>query len=244
MGAAALALAGCHQSLDDVDGIFSSAPATIYCAANLDDVAGNDLASIHAGLLRARDRNEAIHLYAHHPGVTVPIDKLQAVLDDAVALDLPFVTYRDLALGPAPGAAVVLSFDDQWVDAWYAVRPILADHGARVTFFVARFWELTDAQRAELHALAADGHDIEAHTVNHLRAPDYVADHGLDAWLDDDAVPSIDALTADGFAAPVAFAYPFGARTGETDRAMLHHVPVLRSVSFAFSAPIEDPCPR
>ncbi len=240
---AATLLAGCHESLDDVDGIFSSAPRSVYCAVDLDSVAGNDLASIHAGLVRARDRGEAIHLYAHSPGSTVPLDTFEAVLADASGLGLPFVTYAELAGGPAPGAAVVLSLDDQDVDAWFALRPMFAAHQVRATFFVTRYYLFSPEHRAELHQLAADGHDIEAHTVNHLRAPDYVTDRGLRAWLDDDALPSISALSDDGFPPPVAFAYPFGARTGETDRAMLDHVQVLRSVSFAFSAPVADPCP-
>jgi peptidoglycan/xylan/chitin deacetylase (PgdA/CDA1 family) len=241
--AAVLACAGCHESLDDVDGIFSSAPRSVYCAVDLDTVAGNDLSSIHAGLLRARDRAEAIHLYAHSPGSTVPLDKFEAVLADANALGLPFVTYADLAAGAEPGAAVVLSLDDQDIDAWTALRPMFAAHQVRATFFVTRYYLFTDLGRAELHQLAADGHDIEAHTVNHLRAPDYVTDRGLEAWLDTDALPSISALSDDGFPPPVAFAYPFGARTDETDRAMLDHVAVLRSVVFPFSAPVADPCP-
>jgi Polysaccharide deacetylase len=237
------ACAGCRESLDEVDGIFSSSPRAVYCAVDLDTIAGNDLASIHDGLVRAHDRGEAIHLYAHNPGATVPLDKLEAVLQDANDLGLPFVTYRELATGPAPGAAVVLSFDDQSVDAWTAARPMLDAHGVRATFFVSRFYGFSAAGRAELHQLADDGHDIEAHTINHLRAPDYAADRGLRAWLDDDALPSIQVLSDDGFAPPVAFAYPFGSRTAETDRAMLDHVGVLRSVSFAFSAPVSDPCP-
>lgn len=197
-----------------------------------------------AGLDRAKARGEQIHLYAHHLGVTIPLDFLDQVFQHANEIGLPFVTYRDLAGGAQPGAAIVMSFDDQWIDSWYAARPMFAAHGVRATFFVSRFYLFSDAGKEELHALADDGHDIEAHTVNHLRAPDYVADHGLQAWLDDDAMPSITALADDGFAPPVAFAYPFGARTGETDRAMLDRVGVVRSVSFSFSAPVADPCPR
>jgi peptidoglycan/xylan/chitin deacetylase (PgdA/CDA1 family) len=216
----------------------------VYCGADLDTVAGNDLQSVFGGLDRAKARGEQIHLYAHNIGVTVPTDFLAQVLQHANDLGLPFVTYRDLADGAQPGAAVVLSFDDQWIDAWYAARDLFKAHGVHATFFVSRYYLFTDLGKQELHALADDGHDIEAHTVNHLRAPDYVADHGLEAWLDDEALPSVQHLIDDGFAPPVAFAYPFGARTGETDRAMLDHVKVLRSVSFSFSAPVSDPCPR
>ena len=239
-----LALGACRTPLDDLDSIYSTAPQKIYCAADLDTVAGNDLDSIRGGLERAAARGEQIHLYAHIIGDTVPTETIAAVLDEASALHLPYLTYRDLAAGAPPGAALVLSFDDQAVDTWYAARPMFEAHGARVTFFVTRYWLFDAHMRDELHQLAADGHDIEAHTINHLRAPDYVADHGLRAWLDDEALPSIDVLTADGFTPPVAFAYPFGVRTGETDRAMLDHVGVLRSVSFSFSAPVADPCPN
>jgi Polysaccharide deacetylase len=239
----ALALAGCRYSLDDVDSIYSTAPRTVYCGADLDTVAGNDLDSALGALRRARDRGEQVHLYAHNIGVTVPTATLEAVLTEADQLGLAYVTYADLARGDAPAPALVLSFDDQWIDAWSAARPMFQAHHARVTFFVSRFYQFSADGRAALHQLAGDGHDIEAHSVNHLRAPDVVEDRGLRAWLDTDALPSIAALTDDGFAPPVAFAYPFGARTSETDRAILAHVGVVRSVAFSFSAPVSDPCP-
>jgi len=240
----ALALAGCRDPLAEVDSIYSTTPQSIYCAANIDTVSGNDLQSVLSGLERAKERGEQIHLYTHRIGVTIPIDFLEQVLARANELDLPFVTYRELAEGKVTGAAVALGFDDQWIDTWYAARDLLRAHGVHATFFVSRLWSFTDLGKEELHALAADGHDIEAHSVNHLNAPDVVADRGLQAWLDDEVAPSIDGLTDDGFDPPVAFAYPFGARTGETDRALLHRVRVIRSVSFSFGAPVSDPCPR
>jgi len=55
--------------------------------------------------------------------------------------------------------------------------------------------------------------------------------------------PSCEVLRADGFELS-AFAYPFGARTGELDRALLAEVPILRSVSFSYTGVIASPCPR
>jgi len=55
-------------------------------------------------------------------------------------------------------------------------------------------------------------------------------------------VPSIDILRGDGYDVQ-AFAYPFGSRTDEIDQAILKYVPVLRSVSYAWS-PVESPCPH
>jgi hypothetical protein len=54
--------------------------------------------------------------------------------------------------------------------------------------------------------------------------------------------PSIDLLRADGYEV-TTFAYPYGARTGETDKAILRQVPQIRSVAFTYSGIDESPCP-
>jgi peptidoglycan/xylan/chitin deacetylase (PgdA/CDA1 family) len=139
-----------------------------------------------------------------------------------------------------PGLA--LSFDDTSVDAWFALRPLLDQYGAKVTFFVSRYPTIGPAQRAELHQLSAEGHAVEPHTVNHLRAPDYVEEHGLNAYLRDEVDSSLAMLRADGFVVD-AFAYPFGARTEQIDHGIAKRVPVLRSVAFTYGI-IGDPCPH
>jgi peptidoglycan/xylan/chitin deacetylase (PgdA/CDA1 family) len=80
-----------------------------------------------------------------------------------------------------------------------------------------------------LHDLAADGHAIEFHGTEHLDARRYVADHGLDAYLADEIDPGLAAMRADGFD-PHVFAYPFGAHTAATDRALLDRFTLLRTV--------------
>jgi hypothetical protein len=111
-----------------------------------------------------------------------------------------------------------------------------------VTFFVAYFPQMTPEGIAGLHQLHDAGHAIEPHSVNHLRAPLYVEQKGLDAYLRDEALPSIAALEGAGFAV-TTYAYPYGSRTQEIDRAMLSHVQLVRSVAFTWSGP-SDPCPR
>lgn len=241
--AACILLVACHDEIGDIDGAFYDGDGrVVHCAINLDTSANTRVASIDSGLDRARDRGEVLELYAHNPGVTVPISKLDYVLSAARDRGLAFVTYSDFARGTwiAPGLA--LSFDDTSVTSWLALRPLLDQYGARVTFFVSRYGAMTDAEHAGLQTLAADGHDIEAHSVAHLRAPEYVEDHGLAAYLREELEPSIDILRRDGFDVQ-AFAYPFGARTGELDRAIARRVPVLRSVAFTYDL-VQDPCPR
>jgi peptidoglycan/xylan/chitin deacetylase (PgdA/CDA1 family) len=239
---------GCgFERLDRIDEIFSQPGdgRRVLCATGLDTVAGNDLDSIHAGLDRAAARGEVIHLYGHSPGKTAPLDKIEAVVTDAAARGLTFVTYADLIDGsPVPGGGIALSFDDTDVDAWYGLRDLFARVGARATFFLSRYDGIDADRKARLRQLFDDGNAIEAHTVRHQHGPDYVEQYGLRAYLRDEAMPSIDRLRADGY--PVrAYAYPFGARTGELDRALLDHVEVLRAVTFTTQTPLaSDPCPE
>jgi hypothetical protein len=237
-------LAACRSDLEAVDGVFYDGDGrSVHCGVNIDSVANNDIASIDTALDRAAARDEVVELYAHSPGVTVPMSRLRHVLEGARTRGLRFVTYRDFAEHTATGPGIALSFDDHAVVDWLAARETFAEFGARVTFFVSRYPAMNAQQHAGLRTLADDGHAIEAHGVQHLRAPLYVEEHGVTAYLDDEVLPGIDAMERDGF--PItSFAYPFGARTDETDRALLRHVQVLRSVAFSFSGLIHSPCPH
>jgi peptidoglycan/xylan/chitin deacetylase (PgdA/CDA1 family) len=216
----------------------------VLCAAGLDESAGSDFDSVRSGLERAAERGEVISLYAHRPGGTVSVERIESVLDAAAELGLDFVTYPDLLAGGPPRAALSLSFDDAHVDEWYDLRELFTRYEARVTFFLSRYDRLSGEERDKLRALAGDGHSIEAHSRRHQEAPVYVEDSGLDAYMEEEALPSIENLRADGFD-PIAYAYPFGARTSELDDALLEHVQLLRSVTFVYESPlVTDPCPE
>jgi peptidoglycan/xylan/chitin deacetylase (PgdA/CDA1 family) len=214
----------------------------VHCGVNLDTSANTSIESVDSALDRARNRGEVAELYAHHPGDTVPISKIEHVLSAARDRGLRFVTYDDFARSRDAGAGLALSFDDTAIDAWFSLRPLLQQYGARVTFFVSRYAFVGPDQHDELHQLADDGHAVEAHSVLHLRAPDYVEQHGINAYVREEVDPSIAILRNEGFDVQ-AFAYPFGARTAELDRAIAKRVPVLRSVAFTYEM-IGDPCPR
>ena len=239
----AVLAAACRVDGGDLDAIFYDGDGRlVHCAVNLDSSAGNTLASLDHALDRAAARGEVVELYAHRPGVTVPHATLEHVLAGAVARGLTFVTYRDFAAGGGTGPGLALSFDDNDVAAWLSARPLFLQHGARVTFFVSRYDRLDADARMQLRELAGDGHEIAAHSVNHLRAPPYVEERGLAALMAEEVLPSIDALRAEGYEV-VSYAYPFGARTEEIDRALAAHVAVLRSVEFPIEGPF-SPCPR
>jgi peptidoglycan/xylan/chitin deacetylase (PgdA/CDA1 family) len=211
----------------------------VHCGANLDDRAGHADASIDAALDRAARDNVVVELYAHRPGVSVPVARIERVLAGARDRGLAFYTYADFAAGREIGPGLALAFDDHFVPEWHALRPVFQEYEARVTFFVSRYAAIARSHEL-LRELADDGHDVAAHSVLHLRAPSYVEEHGLAAYVADEVAPSISVLREAGY--PVtAFAYPFGARTAELDAAILRHVALVRSVVFPYAS---SPCPR
>jgi Polysaccharide deacetylase len=243
-----LLLAACqHDAAETTNAFYSWDDRTMHCAINLDTYARNGLASIETGLDRAVETGEVLELYAHDPGRTITWAELEAVLAAITARSLPYFTYAELASrSVTPSAGVVLSFDDAAVDSWLAGADLYDRYGARMTFFVAYYDHLSPERRESLHELARRGHAIEAHSVNHLRAPLFVERRGLTAYLQEEALPSIDWLRADGF--PVTtYAYPYGARTAELDTALADpaggHVTLVRSVSFTWTG-VADPCPN
>lgn len=238
-----VALVACQRDVGSTDGAFYAWDGRqVHCAIDIDSSALNDFSSIETGLDRARDRGEVVELYAHHPGVTVGWDTVERVLAGARDRGLAFVTYADFAAGIAPTAGLALSFDDAFVPAWVSGRDLFQSYGARLTFFLAFYDRYSATDLDSIRTLAADGHDIEAHSVRHIRAPQYVEDHGIGAYLADEVQPSIDRLRADGY--PVTtYAYPFGARTAELDGAILGRVSLVRSVAFTWSG-VTEPCPH
>ncbi len=184
---------------------------------------------IDSQLALAGERGWALLLHAHTPGVTVSTTALEHVLSTADAAGLEYVTFRELDPTGPPHAALALSFDDNAPDQWITMRDTLNKHNAHVTFFVSRWQDMTPAQHAEIGQLHQDGHDIEPHTVDHPHALDYVQQYGLQAYIDDEVLPSFDVLTAAGYPQPTAFAYPFGEHDDAIDAAVLQHVDKVRT---------------
>jgi hypothetical protein len=229
---ACLGAVGCGLALRDDDKIYYSGlvEPQIQCAASIDDKfdvsAGDD--DLGHAIARAHIQGRTLHLYAHDPGRTVSFATVEKVLAMAARRKMGMVTYRQLGTGGKHGS-IALSFDDDFVDHWTAMRPLLARYGAHVTFFVTRYAQLTDDQRRQLRALADDGHDIELHSVSHQNAVEYAAAHGVQAYVDDEILPELDAMEADGYDI-TSFAYPFGARSDELDAALAPYFQRIRAL--------------
>ena len=197
----------------------------MLCAKGLDRSHEWSHDELAASLESAQSEGRVLVTFAHAP--TLDLNEYAADFDWAAEHGVPSVTFAQLA-GGYTGAGWAFSVDDDEVDTWVTWRDFLRAHHVNVTFFVTRYGHFTPEQKQELHALAADGHDIEAHSKEHVSALDYVASHGLDAYVRDQVLPSRDALIADGYA-PLAFAYPFGFHDHVIDDALLPDFALLRA---------------
>jgi hypothetical protein len=233
-GLPVLGLAACGTTLFDDNDIYSAGAPYVLCAANIDDSYQVSTEQITDAVARASADGTTLHLYAHSPGETIRLSTIEDLLATATAHGLAFATYAQLGAGTTR-KSVALSFDDHGVAAWTSLRPLLARYGARVTFFVSLYLGLTADELAQLRQLSDDGHDIEYHSTGHLNAVAYTAAHGIDGYVADEIVPALGAMRADGYPTTV-FAYPFGARDGETDAAL--------SPYFAHLRAIRSTCPR
>jgi len=179
---------------------------------------------------RPRHPGGVAMFYGHVPGQSVSLVMIETMLSRARDAGLEFLTFADLADGGDPRCGISLSFDDNSVDEWFGLLDLFARYDARATFFVTKYDQMTDDQKAKLHALADAGNSIEAHGKSHVHGVDYVDAHGLTAYIEDEVRPSIEELRADGFT-PRAFAYPYGERTPEMDGAITELVPIVRGIS-------------
>ena len=222
------ALAGCGDNLDRDLPYFSGNGAHIVGAYSIDKLAPDNAALLRA-VDYARDAHVITLFYGHFPPVMASYETIDALLARADADGLPTFTFADLATQPH-ASGICLSFDDTEVDAWYSLRDMLAAHHAHVTFFVTEYASFSDDARAKLHTLLSDGNSIEAHGVTHANAVDYVASHGIDAYITDEVEPSFEILRQDGFS-PVAFAYPYGAHDEAIDDALAARYALIRAIS-------------
>jgi hypothetical protein len=215
-----LALGACKTPIDELDGAYYAWDGRkVHCAVEIDDTAGWDMDAITAGLDRVRDTGEVIELLFHTPGVTVSMARIEEVLAATRDRGLPFLTVEDMLRG-SPRAGVAIMYDDWHTKEWVETMPLLDEYGAHVTLYVGRYPTMSTTAHLQLADLAAAGHDVEAHSVKHLRGPTFVEEYGLRAYLDDEVKPSVELLRADGYEV-LSYAYPFGVRTDETDHAIV-----------------------
>ncbi len=233
----ALALAACGTDAV-TESQAPSAPADVYyrwdgrrvlCSVPIDDLTGvaRNWTAEESRIREAETKGWVTFAHAHIPGTTVSRDALEQMFSLADKYNLDYVRFSDMDTDH-PQGALAFAFDDKSVTDWLSIRDILDAHHAKVTFFVSQWQDLTPEDLQGIATLAADGHDIEPHSVHHVHALDYVSQHGVADYVLQEVVPSIEAVRNAGYQ-PTSYAYPFGEHDDAIDAAVLQVIGRVRT---------------
>lgn len=142
---------------------------------------------------------------------------------------------------PKSQAGVVISFDDDFVDEWFAVNTLLQPYDWKATFFVTRFNQLSTDKIQKLKDLKSNGHEIGAHGLNHINAPVFFTANGATAYLEQEIFPLVNLMNANNLTT-TSFAYPYGARNPSTDPILLNEFQMIRGTTYGQSNPATHIC--
>ncbi len=234
----ALALAACGTDAVNNDAPAPTPPADVYykwdgrrvlCSVPIDDMTGvaRNWTAEESRTREAADKGWLTFAHAHIPGTTVSRDALDQMFTLADKYNLDYVRFSDMDTDH-PQGGLAFAFDDKSVTEWLSIRDILDAHHAKVTFFISQWQDLTPEDIQGIATLAADGHDIEPHSVNHVHALDYVSQYGVADYVQKEVVPSIEAVRNAGYQ-PTSYAYPFGEHDDAIDAAVLQVIGRVRT---------------
>lgn len=128
---------------------------------------------------------------------------------------------------PASCEAVVLTFDDAYLDNWVKQIHLLDSLGLRATFYLTNYDTLTTKDFELVHALSHHGATIGAHGFKHLNAADFLKTHTLNNYLAQDILP-MDSLLAQHDLQVRTFAWPYGAAAPEALPALCNRYDLIR----------------
>jgi len=132
----------------------------------------------------------------------------------------------DCVPGPVRPGVLLLAFDDRNFGDWERALPLFAKYDAHATFFVSG--EIGADVIGAVKRLVRAGHAIGLHGQNHVRAPEAIAEMGYARYRAaeiDHPRRQVEVSLLRTF----NFAYPYNARTEETDKALLRDFRRLRA---------------
>jgi len=119
-------------------------------------------------------------------------------------------------------AGVAITFDDVFVDDWFETRDLLKKYDAHVTFFVSEFPSRNASQINKLKLLQQDGHEIAFHGTEHRNADEYLKNHSVQEYLDNEILPGVNLMRKNGLN-PVDFSYPYGVGNDTLTEPLKHY---------------------
>lgn len=128
---------------------------------------------------------------------------------------------------------VAISFDDHFINEWYALRPLFQKYNAKVTFFITCGDSLTRDEIVRLKQLQLDGHEIGFHGTVHGKSTEMIHAFGPQKYAETELFPGMSYLKAAGFH-PTSYAHPGGDHNEKTDSVLYANgFVILRDVAIA-----------
>jgi len=143
---------------------------------------------------------------------------------------------------------IAISFDDHFINDWYALRPLFLKYNAQVTFFLTCPDSLTGSEIIKIKQLQKDGHEIGFHGTVHGNATEMLKSQGPQKYIETELEPGLKHLAQVGIK-PTSYAHPGGNHTDQADSILLAHgFKILRDVAQAerklFGIPVYHFAPR
>jgi len=145
-------------------------------------------------------------------------------------------------------AGIAISFDDHFIDEWYALRPLFQKYNAHVTFFITCPDSLTNDEISKIKQLQKDGHEIGFHGTIHGNATAMIESLGPQKYIETELEPGLRHLAETGIK-PTSYAHPGGNHNDRADSVLLANgFKILRDVAQAerklFGIPVYHFAPR
>ncbi|TDD98732.1 polysaccharide deacetylase family protein [Flavobacterium cellulosilyticum] len=138
-------------------------------------------------------------------------------------------------------AGVVLSFDDDYINEWYATNQKLKKYSWKASFCVSKINTLTIFELKKLQELQKEGHEIAGHAYNHYNAVDFICDHSIEEYRQQEINPMLDLMNFYGINV-TSFVYPYGSRNKKLDAALLQQFKIIRGRAFCETNPKKQGC--
>ncbi|GAC1416515.1 MAG: hypothetical protein NVS1B13_00420 [Flavisolibacter sp.] len=126
---------------------------------------------------------------------------------------------------PQPGIA--LTFDDSYIDEWYKYSPLFKAYGVKATFYISNYNLLNQEQKAKLHFLQSNGHEIAYHSLHHPDFVKYLIKNRLGKLEEEEILKGLLLMNKDGFY-PKCFALPYGSHNQQIDNMLLRNFKSIR----------------
>ena len=141
---------------------------------------------------------------------------------------------------------ICLTFDDYDPQGWLDSIPLFDQFHAKATFSFSG--PIDDGHLDCMQRLARAGHSLGLHTLHHANAPEYMAEHGANAYFQDEVLPQLTPCANAGIR-PGTFAFPnnrFNQEAIELLSPYFHHFRAGASVKTGTSnlIPLRDLTPE